>query len=351
MDLLKWIEIDRSAIRHNLRWVRGRLAPGVRLMAVVKADAYGHGAPEVAKIAVDAGASHLGVLALDEALQLRKAGLRAPIVVLSPILPEQAPAAVRAALELTVDSTRLLDALDRAAAGRPVPVHIDLDFGLRRWGIVPDQLPSFLKAVLRRRRLRLAGVSTHFDYVPGKNAVEAEQKLRRFHHLTETVKRGFPETILHAANSSVLLDFPHWQMDMVRVGNFLYGINPTKSAAELKSPWSFFARIISIRRVSKGETIGYASDYLAPSTMTVATLPAGYSDGLTMQPLNRLIGLGRRYQYWGMLRGKETPFVGAAAISHVLVDVSRVPSAKVGDAIALPIRRTAASQRIPRIYL
>src|SRR5262249_41402234 len=153
-----------------------------------------------------------------------------------------------------------------------------------------------------RRKLQVAGISTHFDYVPGKNAVEAEQKLRHFHRLAQAAKASFPQAILHAANSSVLLDFPHWQMDMVRVGNFLYGINPTKSPAELKSPWSFYARITSIRRVSKGETIGYASDYLAPEAMTVATLPAGYSDGLTMQPLNRLIGLGRRYQYWGMLR-------------------------------------------------
>src|SRR5581483_5989405 len=100
-----------------------------------------------------------------------------------------------------------------------------------------------------------------------------------------------------------LLDFPHWQMDMVRVGNLIYGINPTKTPAALKSPWSFFARIISIHRVSKGQSIGYASAYVAPSSMTIATLAAGYADGLTMQPLSRLIGLGRRYRFWGMLRG------------------------------------------------
>jgi len=349
MDKLKWIQIDRSAIRHNLRWVRGRLAPGVRLMAVVKADAYGHGAPEVARLAVEIGSSHLGVLTLDEAFRLRESRPRAPIVVLSPILPSQAEDAARAGFELTVDSPRLLDALART--GRRVRVHVDVDFGLRRWGIEPERLPSFLRSVRRRPKLTVAGVSTHFDYVPGKNAVEAEGKLRRFHELAEAAKREFPEAICHAANSSVLLDFPHWRMDMVRVGNFIYGINPTKTPAPLQSPWSFFARIISIHRVSKGQSIGYASAYIASSSMTVATLAAGYADGLTMQPLSHLIGLGRRHRFWGMLRGKETPFVGAASISHVLVDVSRVPSAKVGDAVALPIRRTAASLRLPRIYL
>ena len=349
MDLLKWIEIDRSAIRHNLRWVRSRLARGVRLMAVVKADAYGHGAAEVGRLAMRAGANCLGVLTFDEAVALRRAGLRGPIVVLSPILPSQAPAAIRERLELTVDSERLLDAAQRS--GRGVMVHVDLDFGLGRWGIEPDRLPAFLRAVERRKGLRLAGISTHFDYVPGKNAVEAELKLREFHGLCKVAKSRFPGAVCHAANSSVLLDFPHRQMDMVRIGNFLYGINPTKTPAELKSPWAFYARIISLRRVSKGQSIGYASAYIAPTAMTVATLPVGYADGLTMQPLSRLIGLGRRYRYWGMLGGHQTPFVGGASIAHVLVDVSRVPSARVGDAIALPIRRTAASQRIPRVYV
>lgn len=350
MDHLKWIEIDLGAIRENLAWVKGRLAPGVRLMAVVKADGYGHGAAAVAKTAVAGGASCLGTLTVEEALELRSAGLRAPIVLLAPPLPRQADAVVKARLEPTVDSEALVSALARASRGR-LPVHVDVDLGLGRWGAPPAKAKALLQRVRKNGRLRLAGLSTHLDYVPGKNAVEAEQKLRKFNRLAALAKSLEPGVACHAANTSILLDFPHWQLDMVRIGNLLYGINPTTTPSPLKAPWRFQARIIALHRVAKGEAIGYANEYVAPRAMRVATVPVGYADGLTMEPVERLIGFGARFSYWGMLEGKQAPFVGRCAISHVMLDVSAVPKVRLGDAITLPIRRTAASPRIPRIYL
>ncbi len=348
---LKWVEINLGAIRDNLQWVRGALSPGVKLMAVVKADAYGHGAPGVAREAVKAGASSLGVLTVDEAAALRRAGIEARIHVLSPIVPEQAKDVARLGLIATIDCADQALALNDAASGRPIPVHVDVDFGLGRWGIPPKKLDELIDALKPLKKVSLEGLSTHIDYVPGKNAVEAEEKLRAFNKLGQALKKRFPALIVHAANSSVLMDFPHWQLDEVRVGNLLYGINAAKSkSAPLKSPWRFMARIIALRDVVRGRSIGYASEYIAARKMRVATLPVGYSDGLTMEPAERLISLGSGFRYWGLLRGIKTPFVGRCGISHVLVDVTDVAGVRVGDAVQLPVRRTAASPHIPRRY-
>jgi alanine racemase len=197
----------------------------------------------------------------------------------------------------------------------------------------------------------LAGLSAHLDYVPGVNAVEAEEKLRDFSRLAAEARRSQPGLKAHCANSAVLLDFPQRQMDMVRVGNLLYGINRTAKEAPLRKPWTLYARIVSLREVGAGRSIGYGSEYLAPRRMRVASLPAGYSDGLTMEPAERLgIRLQRGHEYWGWLKGRKAPFVGRCGISHVLVDVSAVPGARIGDPVELPIRRTAANPRIPRVY-
>ena len=219
--MLKWVEIDLAAIRANTRWVLSRLGQGARLMAVVKADGYGHGAAAVARAALEEGAACLGVLTVDEARTLRRTGIKAPIQLLCPLLPEAAPEAVRLRLTPTIDDPRQAAALDAAAGAKGLPVHIDLDFGLGRWGISARNLPDFLNQLRRRKRLRLAGISTHIGYVPGKNTVEAEDKLRAFWRLAQRLKREHPGLVCHAANSSVLMDFPHWRMDLARVG--IYG--------------------------------------------------------------------------------------------------------------------------------
>jgi len=346
---LKWIEIDRKAIRRNLDFTIKHLAPQARLMAVVKSDGYGHGAVEIGKLALANGAECLGVLTVDEALELRKGGVKGRIVVLAPPPPELATSAITSRAEITVDSSVLIRALSRAAK-KPVRVHIDLDFGLGRWGIAPTKLGKFLDGLKRSKKIIPVGLSAHLDYVPGKNAVEAEEKLERFARAGATARRRYPKIECHCSNSSIMLDFPHRQCDLVRVGNLLYGVNPTTRRIPLKNPWSFKARITSVRTVRKGEPIGYASEYIAPKRMRVAALPVGYADGLTMEPAERFIGFGRGFHYWGMLRGKRVPFVGRCGIAHVLVDITQSPSAKVGDVVKLPIRRTAASARLPRVY-
>ena len=297
---LKWIDIDLSALEFNARWVASRLQPRVAFTAVVKADGYGHGATHVARTVLKAGATRLGVRDLSEAAALRKAGLEAPILMLAPILPEQAREAIRLGVTPTVDSIEQAKALS-SAARRPVRLHLDVDFGLGRWGASPRELPALVSAIGRLKRVAVAGVSTHIDYVPGKNSVEAEEKLGAFARLLAPYKRKDPGLMAHAANSAVLMDFPHRQFDMVCVGNLLYGINPSKSRpAPLKNPWRFYARVLKIREVRKGASIGYASEYVAPRKMRIATLPVGYADGLTMEPAERLIGFCNAGASWSV---------------------------------------------------
>lgn len=348
MTDLKWIEIDLGAIGENLAWAKSRLEPGVRFMAVVKADAYGHGSVRVAQQCVKGKADCLGVLTIAEARTLREAGIKLPIVLLAPILPENASDVVKLGLTPTIEGLDQAKALD-AAAKKPLGVHVDLDFGLGRWGLPPKKLTEFLAKLAPLKKLRVEGLSAHIDYVPGKNTVEAEEKLRAFSKLGAAAKKRYPGLLVHAANSSVLMDFPHWQLDMVRVGNLLYGLNAARTPAQLKNPWTFQARILALHDVVRGRQIGYASEYIAARKMRVATLAVGYADGLTMMPAERLISFAGR-RYWGMMGDVKCPFIGRTGIAHVLVDVTDVKGAKVGDAVRLPIRRTAASHNLPRRY-
>lgn len=348
---LKWIEIDLAGIRANIRWTLSRLKAGVSLVAVVKADAYGHGAVPVAKTVLAAGASSLGVLTIDEARALRAAGLNTPIELLAPVLPGNAREAVHLKAVAPVDGVEQARALAAAAGGRPVAVKLEMDGGLGRWGASPKDIPALADAVARLKPLRLVGLSTHIDYVPGENAVEAEEKLRAFARIAKTLKAKFPGLKAEAANSSVLLDFPHWSFDRVRIGNLLYGISPARKAASgLRNPWKFLARVVALRTVEKGRPIGYAAEFIPSRRMRLATVPAGYADGLTMEPAQRLISLGQGFRYWAMVRGRPAPYVGRCAISHVLLDVTRIPGIHIGEPMILPVRRTAANSQLPRIY-
>jgi alanine racemase len=360
----KWIEIDLSIIRNNIRSIKKSLKPGVKFIAVVKADAYGHGAEKISKIAIQEGVDFLGVLTVEEAVRLRKFTIKKPIVLLAPALPENAGIVLKHSLIPTVDSIEFLKVLNKIARRgwgdkHSYPVYVDVDLGLRRWGVLPENLTNFLKKMSELKNIKLKALSTHIAYVPGKNMVEAEEKLSFFEKLAGIAKQFYPGAMAHAANSSVLVDFPHRQIDMVRIGNLIYGIYPSKIYMQktkgppikgIKRPWKFYAKIISIKNVAKGESIGYANEYVACRKMKIASIPVGYSDGLTMEPTEKFIKLSTGYNYWGMIGNRKAPFVGKSGIAHTLLDVTGVPKVKTGMTVLLPIRRTAANAKIPRIY-
>ncbi|MEK7232459.1 MAG: alanine racemase [Elusimicrobiota bacterium] len=349
-SLMKWVEIDLSVIAGNAAWVKSQLPKGAGFVAAVKADGYGHGAAEVSKVVLKAGAERLGVRDLSEAAVLRRAGIKAPIQMLAPFLPEDSAEALRLDVIPIIESLVQAKALHRAAKGKKIRLQVDLEFGLARWGLPSKELPALMKGLAKLRGISVDGLAAHLGYIPGKNAVEAEEKLGAFERLAAPYKRLDPNLRLRAASSTVFMDFPHRRFDLACVGNLLYGINRSKiRPSALKMPWRFVARVISVREAAKGASIGYASEYLVPRRMTIATLPAGYADGLTMQPAERLIGLGASRSFWGKRNGINLPFVGRCGISHVLVDATGLPGVKPGDAVELPVRRTATN--VPRVYL
>jgi alanine racemase len=358
--MLKWIEIDLKTVAANARAIKRVLKPGVAFMAVVKEDGYGHGALEIAKTALSNGADTLGTLTLEEAALLRREGIKAPIAALAPAPASSAGDFIRLGVVPTVDSLEFVKALDfRTPAGRLTSYCIDIDSGLKRWGVAPKDFPAFLAASLKSKKAVPAAMSTHVAYAPRKNMIEAEEKLSSFKELGGRAKKFYPRVKLHAANSAVLCDFPNWQLDMARVGNLLYGLYPSKVYLEktkgppiqgLKRPWKFYARIISVKKAGKGESLGYASDYVSCKPMTIATIPAGYADGLTLEPSEKSIKLSAGQAYWGVINGRKAPFVGRAGIAHTLLDITGIPGVRIGTPVLLPVRRTAASARIPRIY-
>jgi len=358
--MLKWIEIDLRVMASNVRAVRKAMDPASELMAVVKEDGYGHGALETARTALANGAHMLGTLTFEEAFALRRRGVRARIAALAPAPARSARDFIFHDVVPTADSLDFISALDKKTPkNRKTSYHIDIDSGLKRWGVSPADFPAFLKKTLKFKKAVPTWLSTHIAYAPQKNMIEAEEKLSSFKALGEAAKRFYPGLKLHAANSSVLCDFPHWQLDMVRIGNLIYGLYPSKFYLKktkgppikgLERPWKFYARIISVKKARKGESVGYANDYVACRNMTIATIPAGYSDGLTLEPAENSIKLSAGQAYWGMIGGREAPFVGRAGIAHTLLDITGIPGVKIGTPVLLPVRRTAASARIPRIY-
>lgn len=356
--MLKWVEIDLKTLAGNVRAIKKALRPGVALMAVVKADAYGHGAERVAGAALAAGANCLGVMTADEGAALRAVSPKAPIHLLAPSLPDEAPLIVKNALLPCADSLAFIKALDRAAR-KPAPYHLDIDLGLGRWGVKPGEAQEFLAAALKFKKARPFALSAHLAYRPPQNMIEAEEKLSSFSALAEKLRGLAPGLTAHAANSAVLSDFPHWQLDMVRVGNLMYGIYPTdvyKARRQgpplpgLGRPWQFYARIISVRNVGKGESLGYAGEFTAPRAMRLATIPAGYSDGLTMEPTENKIKITAGFRYWAVINGKRAYFTGKTGIAHTMLDVTDIPEARPGTPVALHVRRTAANAKLPRVY-
>lgn len=356
--MLKWVEIDLKTLAGNARAIKKALRPGTRFMAVVKADGYGHGAVEVSRTALKNGADCLGVLTAEEGVALRGALPKAEIHLLAPSLPEEAPLITKHRLLPTADSLAFLKALDKAAK-KAAPYTLDIDQGLGRWGVKPGEAAAFLRSALRLKRARPLWLSAHLAYRPGQNMTEAEEKLSSFARLAGELRGLVPGLKAHAANSAILSDFPRWQLDLVRAGNLLYGIYPTDIYRKkrqgpplpgLGRPWQFYARIISVRKVKKGESLGYAAEFTAPRAMRVATIPAGYSDGLTMEPTESQIRIAAGFRYWGLIGGKKAYFTGRAGIAHTLLDVTDIPEAKPGTPVALHVRRTAANSRVPRLY-
>ncbi|MDN5347002.1 MAG: alanine racemase [Clostridia bacterium] len=364
-----WIEIDSDALSNNVRVVKNILRPPAGLLAVVKADAYGCGAVEVSRVVLEAGADWLGVTTLEEGQELRRAGITAPVLLLSPLLPAEIPAAVRGGLVLTVSSREEVEAA--AAAGRELGcrarVHLEIETGMNRTGLKPAEAIALAREISRWPEICLEGISTHLA-----EAASRKKTFEQFSLFQQTCAEieaaGIRLSVKHICNSAATLLYPQMHGDLVRVGTLLYGHFPLGVGAyelDLRDVWRACARILALKEIPKGARVGYGGDYVARRSMKVAVINIGYADGFAVSPIGRpknLLDLARFIAkdilaFMGR-KGPRVqigrhwfPVVGRVGMQLSLVDVSRLPGVKVGDIVEIPLWRAVASSRLPRVYL
>lgn len=360
-----WAEIDLGAIAHNIRAIAAALRKPARVMAVVKADAYGHGAPHVARAAVDAGAASLGVATTDEGVQLRRAGIGVPILLLGSTPAEDAEIAVGHDLSVTVFDIQVARALSRAAgrAGRPAKIHLKIDTGMGRIGIAPAEAVALAGEARALSGVVLEGCFTHFAAADDADLASARAQLDTFRRVLRQLDMAkIPVGLHHAANSAAVLALPESHLDLVRPGIALYGIPPVPHLANripLRRVMRLRARVSFVKRVPAGTAIGYGHAYRAARTTTIATIPVGYADGYP-----RLLS-GRGEVSIG---GRRLPVAGRVSMDQCMVDAGET-SIRVGDEVELwgeevPVEDVAeraqtisyeilagVSRRIPRVFV
>lgn len=341
-----WAEIDLKAIAHNVRELRRITAPKARLMAVVKANAYGHGIIEVARQALQHGAEALGVARANEGIQIRKAGLDAPVLVFSYTPPDMAKKLVEFDLTQTVYSYRNAEALSVAAGttGKKIKVHIKVDTGMGRLGLLPDRFRSLapdqdipgsaiseVEAIADLQHLELKGIYTHFAAADITDRSYAEYQLEMFmDFLSQLNLAGVEIPVKHAANSAAIINMPETHLDMVRAGISMYGLFTSdemdKSRVELQPAMELKARIISLKRVPAGFKVSYGATYETAKPTTIATVPVGYADGY-----NRLLSS----QGHMLVCGRRAPVVGRVCMDMTMLDVGDIPEVSPGDEVII----------------
>jgi len=327
-----WIEVDHAAIRHNLATIRAAVDDAA-VIAVVKANAYGHGDVAVARTLAAAGVERLAVATVDEARRLREAGLQVPILVLWGIGPEEAADAVELALEPIVYDARAIDWLEAAAAGSPAPigVHLKVDTGLGRQGMDPAHVAGLATAIARSPRLTLAGTMSHLA-VAGEDDAYTEGQLVRMAQTIDTLRSaGIDPGLVHVGASSGIVTGLTGLVDAVRPGLTLYGLLPAGIAVApgfgtLRPALSLKARALRIFDLPAGERIGYGLRYQATRATRVATLGIGYGDGWPRVHANNGSVL---------VRGRRAPIVGAVSMDGVTVDLGDIAGVTYDDEFVL----------------
>jgi len=324
-------EIDLDALQHNLRVIRQRAGPGVRVMLVVKADAYGHGARAIANHALRCGIESLGVGTSGEALELRGDGIRAPILVLGTIIDDEERDCLRHRVQIALHSTDRRARIQELASelGLRAQVHLNVDTGMGRLGVLPGRALDLLREIRGSSNLDLCGVMTHVSAAEGALADSTREQARSFEAVlrqarAERLLRGS----IHMANSAALFTSLRPLYDTVRPGISAYGIlNPDlPGSGELKPVLSLRTQVVFLKDVPAGTPIGYSSTWRAERPTRIATLPVGYHDGVPW----RLSNCGEV-----LVRGRRAPIVGRVTMDYITIDVGHIPGAAVGDTATL----------------
>ena len=326
-----WLEVDLEAIAHNVRRVTGIVGKDVKVLAVLKADGYGHGIVRVARTALNNGACYLGVASINEGSALRQAGISAPILVLGYTPAWQARELVLNNLTATVFNLEIGQALSRAAAelNSPVRLHVKVDSGMGRLGLLPDDLVPFVQDLVAMPGLQLEGIFTHFS-VADDDVEYTRWQLDRFQQvLTALAKVGIQVQLVHAANSAAILSLPESHFRMVRLGIAMYGMHPSPKVPcppDFRPALAFKTQIAQVKTLPSGSFVSYGNTYQTQREQRIAVIPVGYADGFRRAP-----------RHWGyvLVRGRRAPIVGRVCMDQTMIDVTVIPEVRQGDEVVL----------------
>jgi len=326
-----YAEVDLSAIAHNIQAIKQRVAPS-QIMAVVKADAYGHGAVPVARVALENGATYLGVALVEEAIELRNQGFGEPILVFGGAFDEQLDDFLNYNLEITLYTRSTAQRLSQLAAqyNRQVLAHVKVDTGMGRVGVPWQQVIEFIQYVAELKNIRIQGLYTHFATSDERDKSYAQLQFSRFQQIiSQLQQRDIAIPLKHAANSGAILDLPETYLDLVRPGVMMYGYYPSNETSEsipLRPAMTFKSRVSFIKSVPENFSVSYGRKFVTSKPTRIATIPVGYADGY-----NRLLS----NQGLVTIKGKKFPVVGRVCMDLILADIGDAENIQVGDEVIL----------------
>lgn len=336
-----WAEIDLSAIGRNLKALQGLTGPSVRMLAAVKANAYGHGLVPVARQALKSGVHMLGVARPGEGIDLRRSGIDAPILIFGYTAADAVEDLLKYRLTPTVLSRQTAEAMSAAAlaAGKRLAVHVKVDTGMGRVGFLAPDLQTVggmdsvaeIEGIARLEGLVPEGIYTHFAAADSRDKTSARRQFKRFMETTAALaEKGVAFPLRHAANSGAVIDLPETHLDMVRPGIAVYGLYPSdevdKARIRLAPAMMLKARIAQVKAVPAGFQVSYGSTYTTPRPTVIATVPVGYADGYRRALSSRGIMLAG---------GRRVPVVGRVCMDLVMLDVGGVPGIRAGDEVVI----------------
>jgi alanine racemase len=324
--------VNLAALAHNLSCIKRYLSPGCDVLAIVKANAYGHGAEETARALARQGIGRFAVASLDEGIALRQAGISASIVVLGALFEEQVSDLVAHKLTPVVSDGQILPALAKAARSHtaPYPIHLKVETGMGRLGFSSEELLSLLDNPLLQNPLQVEGMMTHLADADGKDGTFTERQLGAFRTVVDQIRqRGISLPLVHAANSAAIVRFPDAHFSLVRPGIMLYGYHTlpaTVPAPRLRPVLSLHTKIVQLRTIPRGGTVSYNGTFVATRPTRIAVLPIGYADGYSRQLSHRGSVL---------IRGRRASIVGLVCMDMIMVDVTDMAQLQVGETVTL----------------
>ena len=331
--------IDHEALRSNLRQIRDKVGSRVKILCMVKANGYGHGATEISPTLARAGADAFGVATLEEAVQLREAGIQAPLIVLAGVFPAQLDTFVEYKLTPVVHDLISLKALDRESSRRQVElrVHLKIDTGMGRLGFLAAEADQWIAAIKQAESLHIQGVFSHFSHAESVQGDYTQKQLEIFKRVLGQLRSaGVIPDLVHLANSAATITLPAAYFDMVRPGLMLYGVYPSPNMKEqinLKPVLSWKTKILQLKNVPSGTSVSYGQTYVTERESLIATLPMGYADGYPRFLSNRGEAL---------VRGQRARIAGRVCMDLTMIDVTDIRNVRQGDEVVLLGRQGGA---------